>query len=173
MEQHYVKGAVTPARRKRILFAGSVLVVLVIGSAGLVYHKLSEKPVVPKNISRQLSFPVYYPDPKKLPAGYTLDTASFTSPEQGVVLYAVNYHGGKLVFSLQQKPSSADLEAFNQQRIPIHIEFTTKLGKAELGIIGNQAVVSLPTKDNLWIIVTGPQVLRERDIAPVIASLRR
>jgi hypothetical protein len=82
-----------------------------------------------------------------------LDVSSFNIPADNVVLYSLKYaQGNKLVFSIQHKPSNADISTFVNQRMPIRIEFSTKLGRASLGIIGQQAVVSLPTNDNLWIL---------------------
>jgi hypothetical protein len=152
-----------------------ILIILAAGSAGgWWYFTQRNTSPVPKNIQKAVSFPIYYPDPKKLPAGYSLDTSSFTSPSKDVIVYTVNYgQGNKLIFSVQPKPSIQDINDFNSHRIPIHIEFQTKLGIAELGVIGNQAVVSLPTNINEWLIITGPQNLRESDISPVLEILKR
>jgi hypothetical protein len=161
---------------KKFLFVASTLILIaMLGLTLLVDHQKSDQSVVspvPQNLTTSVSFPIYYPDPQKLPAGYSLDKTSFTSPTKNVVLYTVNYgQNKKLIFSLQPRPSDNDLKNFNTQRIPIHIEFQSNLGNAELGIIGNQAIVSLPTNDNLWIIVTGPQNLTEKQVAPVLNDL--
>jgi hypothetical protein len=155
-----------------------IIPLLIVASGILLFsHKQSSRVSVgsvPERIQALVNFPIYYPNSQKLPAGYSLDKTSFTSPAKDVVLYTISYdQNKKMVFSLQTKPSDNDLKTFNNQRIPVHIEFQTKLGKAELGIIGSQAIVSLPTNDNVWIIVTGPQNLTQAQVAPIIESLIR
>jgi hypothetical protein len=170
---------VTPAeikQRKHIHWPliGITICLLIILGGGAAFFLVRSHSPVPKSIAKQVDFPVYYPDQKKLPGGYSLNTTSFTSPDKGVVVYSVQYgQNDKLVFSEQPKPSNAELDNFNKQRIPIHVEFTTKFGKAELGIIGQQAVVNVLLKDNVWVIITGPQTLREKDVSPVIAALKK
>jgi hypothetical protein len=139
--------------------------------AGLLIYKTSSTSPVPKSIAKQVSFPVYYPDPKHLPTGYKLDATSFTIPDKDVVLYAVKYSRGQLAFSVQAKPSEAELKQFTSQRIPLHTNLKTDVGEAAIGAIGNQSVVSLPT-ENAWIIVTGPYATDQSKLANVLKALR-
>jgi hypothetical protein len=151
--------------------------VLVIGTAVgaiLIYMSANSSPV-PKSIAKQVNFPVYYPDQKKLPVGYLLSKTSFKSPQPGVVVYAVNYGNGKhLVFSVQRKPSDDELAAFVKNYIPIHRQILTLSGTATIGSINNQTVASLPTDHNTWIIMTGPMsIYATDDLANVLKAITK
>lgn len=163
----------TSAWKRKSLFAGMAgFILIVIIAGGVLYLINSHSSPVPSQLTKDVNFPIYYPDPKKLPAGYTLDRGSFTSPAPGVILYAVNYNGGKLIFSIQQKPSASELKSFNTQRIPLHTSLKTKVGEAVIGAIGNQSIVSLPTNSNAWIIVTAPYATDQAKLADVLNVLR-
>jgi hypothetical protein len=126
---------------------------------GLRERKKVDASPVPAHIQQVVKFPIYYPDPAKLPAGYHLNSQSFQSPQTGVVVYSVVYNNGqKMVFSLQAKPSTAELASFNKRYIPIHSQVLTLVGTATEGAINQQTVVSLPVdQSGTWIIVTAPQ----------------
>lgn len=143
-------------KNKKLLFIALALIVL--GAISSRYYMQRTKSPIPSNITKTVNFPLYYPNQKKLPVGYKLDTNSFQTPSQNVVVYSVIYSSQKkLVFSLQQKPSTDELASFNKQYLPIHRQVLTQVGTATEGAIGQQTVVSLPADtDNTWIIITGP-----------------
>lgn len=170
--QHIKRSKRSPGKRTLIISAAVIVIIAAVAGGVVAYQHFSPDKVVPEALAKQMSFPVYYPDPKKLPAGYTIDEKSFTSPEKDVILYAVDYNGGKLVFSVQPKPSSAELQAFNTQRIPLHTTLKTSVGTAVIGAISNQSIVSLPTNSNAWIIVTGPYATDSHRQADVLKALR-
>lgn len=142
---------------------------------GWFYMKNARSPI-PKNISQSVSFPIYYPDQKKLPQGYTLSLKSFTSPQKGVILYSVKYKGKKLVFSLQKKPSDNDIQSFYLNYIPLRNKMQTQLGQAEIGAYrsgGNlQTVVSLPTNKGTWLIITAPYDINQNQLKQILDSLK-
>lgn len=131
---------------------------------------------IPAYITKAVSFPLYYPMQKDLPAGYRLDLNSFKHPVQNGVVYAVvNDRGQKLIFSLQPKPSEGDLQNFTSSYIPLHNTYQTPSGQALLGAYktkeGTETFVSLPTNSNTWIIVTAPYNIDQTQLKQVLSSL--
>ncbi|MDB5182323.1 MAG: hypothetical protein JWO47_107 [Candidatus Saccharibacteria bacterium] len=134
---------------------------------------------VPKAIRASVNFPVYYPDQKKLPVGYTLDLHSFKNPHPNTLLYNVTYgNGKKLVFALQVKPSDDDIQSFYANLIPLRNKMDVPAGHAEIGAYNNggkidtQSVISLPTATNTWIIITGPGDIDQGQLKQVLTSIR-
>jgi hypothetical protein len=162
-------------RGKRLIY---LLILILLGIAGWgLYLFLSHRTVspVPKNIRQAVSFPIYYPDPKKLPASYTLDTKSFTAaPDKNGVAYWINYYSGKrLVFSVQPKPSDSELQNVNSNFIPIRIDYQTPVGQAEIGTYNNQTFVSLPIINGPWIVITAPADINHDHLKQILKSVRR
>lgn len=157
--------------RKKVL-SFIAIVILVIGAVlgGWVYSHRDTSPI-PKSIQKAVNFPIYYPDPKKLPAGYSLDINSFSTSGQAVV-YQVNNGSTKLVFSLQQKPSDQALQQFYTQHIPLHTTVQTVVGTATIGAIGTQTVVSLPTAKGSWILITAPGNYDQNKLKSILMSIR-
>jgi hypothetical protein len=164
-----------------------IIILLLIGAAAAGFwlhnrHTTTPMPAanspVPKTLAQSVNFPIYYPDPKKLPAGYVLDSASFAKPVSQGIKYSVNYDKDqKMVFSLQPKPPAADLQNFNTNYIPLRIDYPTAVGQAEIGAYNNhgktESLISLPTKTNTWIIITAPYNIDQAKLKQVISSLRR
>lgn len=155
-----------------------IFVVAAAAAAGWWYFTQRNTSPVPESIRKSVSFPVYYPDPKKLPAGYTLDTNSFKNPVKNGVTYNVNYGGGRVVFSVQAKPSATELDSFTASYIPLNNIYQTPVGQARLGAYNNggkiatETLVSLPTDKNVWIIVTAPYNINQDQLKEVLSSLR-
>jgi hypothetical protein len=173
--------------KKRRLVLLIVVLVLIIGAAGggIWYHRhhkavpapISTSPV-PKAVAQAVNFPIYYPDPKKLPAGYSLNSSSFTVAVKNGVSYSVSYgNGKKLVFSVQTKPSDAELQTFNSSYIPLRIDYQTPVGQAEIGAYNDhgkvETLVSLPTNTNAWIVITCPYDINQADLKQILSSLRQ
>lgn len=136
-------------------------------------HKRLPPDPVPLAIRQSVNFDIYYPDPAKLPAGYHLDTRSFSSNNLAVV-YRVNYgNGQKLVFSDQEKPSDGDIQQFYAKHMPLHINVSTSVGTAAIGIIGTKAVASLPTNSNSWLLVTAPSNFDSNVFARVLRTIQK
>ncbi len=168
-------------RRKGILIG---LMVLLLASAGIVlylwcpWHKnlqaTQKIPVVPAAISNGVSYKVYYPDPAKLPAGYTLVRSSFTMPVKNGVAYWVSYDNGKhIVFSVQSKPSDTELQTFNSNYIPLRNDYQTGVGQAEIGAYHNQTLVSLPATNGPWIVISAPQDISQDKLKQVLSSITK
>jgi hypothetical protein len=128
---------------------------------------------VPLSIRRNANFSIYYPDQAKLPAGYTLNTGSFKFADNTAVIYTVSYGANKkLTFSVQKKPADTIIQKFATGYIPLHTNVTTPTGTALVGAIGMQTVVSLPTKGNAWIIITGPSDTDQTRLTQVLRSIK-
>ena len=150
-----------------------ILILIIVGLSGFfIFH--AKRSAVPAYITKQVSFPIFIPDSKLLPPGYSLDKNSFSVQRHEAVIYTVSYpQNQRLNFSVQQKPSNDDLALFNKNYIPIHRQVLTLIGTATEGAIGNQTVVSLPTNDGSWVLITGPQnIYGTDDLARVLNAIR-
>jgi hypothetical protein len=180
----YKAGLGTKKRSERLISLALALLVVAGGITGAWMHwhhtaaqTTANTSPVPKSVAQAVNFPVYYPDPQKLPAGYTLNTNSFTSPVKNGVTYSVSYDNGKkIVFSIQVKPTDSELQTFNSSYIPLRIDYQTPIGQAEIGAYNNhgdtQTLVSLPTKTNSWIIITAPYNIDQGNLKKVLSSLK-
>jgi hypothetical protein len=159
-----------------VLGIASLLVLTGGGAGGWFFTHRSVSPV-PKNIQSAVSFPIYYPDQKKLPTGYTLDLQSFKVPQKNGVAYSVDYGlSQKLIFSVQPKPSNAELESFNASYIPLRNDYQTPVGKAEIGAYNSHGVleslISLPTNGSTWLIITAPYNVNQDQLKQVLQSIK-
>src|SRR5579884_1825970 len=81
------------------LYLALVVIGLVL-AAGLWLLTGGGSSPVPKNVRTAVNFDIYYPQPKKLPAGFRLDNSSFKLAQAGVVLFSVKRpDGSSLIFS--------------------------------------------------------------------------
>jgi len=162
---------------KRVIYTViSLIIISLLSWGGITAYKHLHKPApppdpVPLSIRDDVNFTVYYPDQRKLPAGYNLDTGSFTSNNLAVV-YKVNYRNNTLVFSIQQKPSTPHIQAFYAKNLPLHNNVNTSIGTAAVGVIGTQTFASLPTNGNAWIIITGPPNTDQAKLAEVLQAIK-
>jgi hypothetical protein len=148
-----------------------MLALFIGGGTWLYVHKNSSP--VPKAIRQSVDFPVYYPDPKKLPSGYTLNLSSFKTPIKNGVTYSVSYGNGKqLVFSVQPKPSPAELQTFDGNYLPLKTTYQTPVGQAEIGAYNLKTLVSLPTSSSTWIIITAPPNINQGQLKQVLSSIK-
>lgn len=167
-----------PKRNQKPIYISIAILILIVAAGGwFVFHKTSSQAPaktspVPQNIKQAVSFPIYYPDAKKLPAGYTFNPASF-STGSGAVEFTVTNGGQKIAFTEQAKPSAQDLQNFASSRIPLHININTPVGTALLGAIGNNSVVSLPTNGSTWLLAFAPSNLSQTSLEAVLNSLTR
>ena len=165
-------------KKKRFLVLVIALVTLIGGGVGGWLYSHSSTSPVPQSINKQINFPIYYPDAKRLPSGYVLDKNSFRSPQKGVVIYSVIYDSNKkIVFSVQQKPSDSIIQDFYANSIPLRNHFNISLGDLEIGAFGSGktlgTVASLTTKDGSWLIVTAPGDINQLQLEQVMNSLKR
>jgi hypothetical protein len=152
----------------------ALLLIIIIGVAGtLAYWGRTASPV-PKTISQSVTFPIYYPDPNKLPAGYTLDLRSFSAPVKNGVTYWVNYgKGSRIVFSIQQKPSENELQTFAGNYLPLEIPYQTPVGLAEIGAYNLKTLVSLPTNGSAWVVITAPPNIDQGQLEQILSIMKK
>ena len=153
--------------------------ILVCVGAGLALTRHTDKKqplqevVIPTSISKQVAFPIYYPDPAKLPAGYILDKDSFSTNGQ-VVVYGVTYSTDKkIAFTLQNKPSADKLATFYKNQLQLRTETQVPLGTVAFGTLTNQRFMSLPTKTETWLIATAPLDTDPKVLVQIIENLKQ
>jgi hypothetical protein len=169
------KTAPSKWRRRRIFVSGGTLLVLFVGVTIFVQQQISADGPVPSDVSKAVNFSVYYPNQSKLPAGYTLDDASFRLADTNVIVYSVRKNGEQLVFSETQTPDTSIVDKFTSSYIPLHNTISTKLGKAAMGAAGQgtnlKTIVSLPISNGPWLIVTAPANTKQSDMRQILQSL--
>lgn len=143
----------------------------------LVGHASGPDPV-PASIRQSVPFTVYYASSAKLPEDCNTDVSSFSTPQTGVVLFAVVCSEGKLVISEQQQPARGDLQKFYASLMPRHQPLRTSSGTAQVGLLINgtdiQNAASLPVgRSGPWIIVTASPSVTPQHLRQVVESLRR
>jgi hypothetical protein len=156
----------------KLIVVGLIVIAALLLGLYLITHPSSKViSPIPFRISQSVDFPVYYPINQKLPAGYSLQTNSISSNNQAV-LYAVSGpHGQNLSFSVQRKPAASSIQNFYTQHLPLHTTLNTAVGLATIGAIGSQAIVSLPTTGNAWVIITAPANINQPILDQIIKSL--
>ena len=156
----------------------TVVVLVILLGAAIIYYfiqKNGDNNTLPYPISQQtaglLGFDIYYPNQKLLPQGYTLNKNSFSDNDQAII-YTVSYgNNQKIVFSDQAKPSTDDLETFVAKNMPLSATYQTAVGKATIGAINAQSVVSLPTNTNAWLIITAPGNINQNQLNQLLNSI--
>jgi hypothetical protein len=150
----------------------AILAIVIIGLVILGFKAFAPAPDPVPLVARQaVTFPIYYPLHSELPAGYSLDTTSFSATNQ-VVIYAIyGGSGQKINVSVQAKPSTAQISYFNSQIIPKHAQFTTKLGTVTMGSVGSQEIASLPTNGHSWILLNASTNINQIQLKQVIKAL--
>jgi len=163
--------------KKKIIILVVILAILIVGGVGAWFYEHRYISPIPKSVQQSVNFPIYYPEQKKLPFGYTFNLKSFSNPRQNILLYAVDYGvGQKVVFSLQKKPSDEQINNFYTYNMPLTIPLNTSVGQARIGLAGQppnrKTIASLPTSDGVWILATAPDNINQNQFDQVIKSLR-
>lgn len=146
--------------RGRFLFLFGVIGVILI--VVIAFSGPSQSPI-PKSILSSVSFPVYYPDPGRIPAGYSLDSKHIERINPGVVILFIS-RGAEaqyVVISEEANPGSPVINHFLADNIPLHSNLSTPLGTAAIGAYNDgreeRTVISLPViNGGPWIIATAP-----------------
>jgi hypothetical protein len=168
------------AKKRWFLWPAVLLLIAAVALGAWLHWHNTPKPIavntspVPAAVAQAVNFPIYYPDPQKLPPGYQLDLNSFRSPVKNGAAYTVRYGDGKkMVFSVQAKPSDSELQTFKSSDIPLRIDYQTPLGLAEIGAYHSQTLVSLPVDGGPWIVITAPPDINQDQLKAVLRSLRQ
>lgn len=172
------EAAAPPRRRKlrrKALLTGFVVILLLM--AAIAWLSRQNDPV-PGDVRQAVDFPVYYPDPSALPAGYHLAGNSFrTAPGGAVVFQVITGDGQRLSFSEQPAPDSGVIDKFISSYIPLHTPLATPVGQAEIGAAGSgshiETVASLPVNHGPWLIMTGPANGNQPALQQVLKALKK
>jgi hypothetical protein len=123
---------------------------VVVSGAVFATTKLVRHNPIPKSISDQVGFPLYYP--ARLPKGFTIDKSSFSYGNK-VVAFVIRSGDKKIFVTEQTKPAGFDFDKFYLQKLDQETEFLTPIGKAASGVVNsNVRVVSLLT-DQTWVFI--------------------
>jgi hypothetical protein len=166
-----------PSRSKKLWLAVLLVLLIGAGTAAFIFFKPEKKPVytgtVPQAIAQAVNYKVYYPEAAKLPAGYHLDNNSFKNPVKNGVAYTVSYGQAQhLVFSVQPKPSDAELQSFIANYIPLKLDFQTSLGQGSIGAYQGKTLASLPLINGPWVVVTAPPDVNQDHLKQILRSLK-
>lgn len=163
----------TSSRRGLNAAVTLTVVAILVGGGWLGYQHFRVSSPVPANVRSSVPFPVYYPDAKKLPAGFTFDPTAITATNQ-VIVYTIKYTTGKqLAITEQVKPTDDQLKDFATKQLPLNTTVAIPAGTATIGAIGMQTVISLPTHDNTWLLITGPSSIKPAELKQFLQSLRK
>ena len=153
-------------------YALGIIVLAVIGVGFLYFHQRSVTyDPVPLNVRTAVPFNIYVPDPAKLPAGYSLDTQSFSTGNDAVVYKIHGLNGQAIIVTVQQKPSNDAIQAFYKAHMPLSIPISTNVGSAALGALNSETVVSLPTSTNAWLLMTAPSDVNQAQLKQVTQAM--
>lgn len=162
-------------RDTRYLFAVGVAIgLMIILQLALLGHKgsvIATPDPIPLSIRQSAGFSLYYPDPTKLPAGYSLDKNSISLSQQAVLLIVTNAKQQRIIMTIQKKPSDAAIQTFYRVHMPLTLPISTDIGPAAQGDLNNETVVSLPTSADAWILATAPLNVNQQQMAQVMKSL--
>jgi len=168
-------------KKRRIFNRWSILfvVILIIISGAVSYYLLvykKQNSALPYPLSKQtqglLGFDIYYPDQNLLPDGYQINMNSFSYSDQ-TVIYSVSYgNGQKILFSIQSKPTDAQIAQFYAKNMPLRTTYTTPNGTATVGAINGRSVISLPTKTNAWILATAPGNINQDSFKQTVSAIK-
>lgn len=161
---------------RKLLF--SLILICLIAAGGGAAWRLAKPPAspVPADIKSAVHFPIYYPEQKKLPAGYTLDASSFQQQESGVVIYNISHGGQHLSISEEAQPAQNVIDGFIKNYIPLHNAYPAKLGQVLIGAYGKASdlhtLASLPVNNGPWLLISAPSDTKQSDLVQIVQALK-
>ncbi len=135
---------------KILTYIAASLLVVVIGGLVLLASQHKTTGPFPASVRKQASFALYYPT--ELPAGWDVDQHSIGGNSQAVTYGITSNKSTKFAVSIQAIPADFDFTVFKKKFFSTD-EFTTKIGSALVGEVGNSLVASIRTNDNSWILI--------------------
>jgi len=139
-----------------IILAGCLIATIIVSLILIVRHS-GESPASPftaKTLAAN-NFSLYYPT--RLPSGYSIDDASVSAPESGVVVYTIKSKTGKKIYiSEQARPAAFDFGGYYKKFHGLTEHIMTS-GTIATGYIddGQTAVGSLVI-GKTWVFVNTP-----------------
>ena len=116
-------------------------------------------------------FDLYYP--KSLPGGYSTNQSSVTSPQAGVVVFAMQSpQGGKLYMSQEARPAAFDFGGYYKNFTDLQEDVTPKGTIAAGHINDGQTTIGSLATNGTWILAntTDPRVT-PADMVSLLKSL--
>lgn len=154
---------------RRPLVAAAVL--LVLGSSviafSLIHKPSTDTSPLPASLVSQLSYPVYYPDPAKLPAGYQY-AGNSANVSEGVLLYELSNQEKKIVVVTHPSPG----RNVGLQGVVGFDPFETPLGTAYVGKQKTGPSAILDTGKSM-INISGSRDIPQDVINTVVRHLRQ
>lgn len=145
------------------------VVVLIAGAGSYYYFVMRSSSPIPKNISQQAVYPLYYP--KKMPQGYIIDKKSFKYEQRQVSYTLTASKQPKILVTIQPKPATLDLDEFTNN-LPGKIGVLTPYGTAAVGISGPSKIGSLVSGD-VWIFITTTNKVSDQNMKTIVSSLQQ
>lgn len=142
------------ATRKSLVAAGIIVVSLACAVAAAMFWFRSPPPIVPNSVAEKVLFPVYAP--AYLPAGYTIDTKSFSTDNTAVLIFqATNTAGANIAITEEATPSAFDFNSFYTANLS---NITNLVGLPYVTVAGvlksnSRTILSVNT-GKTWIIMT-------------------
>ena len=157
--------------KKRWPYILSAIIILAVAASAVLYFRASaiHNPV-PIAVQKSVPFTIYFPNQKKLPAGYNLDIRSFSASSEAVV-YAITYGPGKnIAITAQQKPDNAAIQSLYSQ-VASRTTISTPAGTATVGSLNGKAFAGIPTKTGVWLLATAPASINTGQFKAVLQTL--
>jgi hypothetical protein len=182
LEQNGIQDIVAPRGERRFrlwrspvfrIRAIALILIFLIAVGGTIFSVVHHTSPISEVIKKQVKFDVYYPDPAKIPAGYSVDYSDISVTPQALI-YTINGHALlKLFVSEQTKPPEVQLHYFYTNQMQLHTDIKTNVGTAAVGAIGAQTVVSLPTNTNTWLLISANQPETAASLRQILVAFRR
>ena len=149
----------------------TVLVLGILGGAGAwAYPKYAHKNPFPADIRSSAAVGLFYP--QKLPAGYTINSASIHL-ENGVLTYNANNGSLRVVFTTQPIPTAFDYPAFKQKYLNNAQQISTVYGQAAVGQNQGRSLGSLVSGNSWFILSTNNAQISQDNLRLIINSLKK
>jgi hypothetical protein len=150
----------------------ALVLICLLAVSATIFSLVHHTSPISEVIKKQVKFDVYYPDPTKIPAGYSVDYSDISVTPQALI-YTINGPALlKLFVSEQTKPPEVQLHYFYTNQMQLHTDVKTNVGTAAVGAIRAQTVVSLPTNTNTWLLISANHSETAASLRQILVSLR-
>jgi hypothetical protein len=165
-EQDGAKAEVPAAKKQSPWPAvlGTVIILLLLAGGALAILHFKPHPPLPKTVSSQADFPLFYPKP--LPGTYTLQKDS-PKYNEAVIYYELNNQDGKAMkISEQARPADVTSDSLLNGR-----EVSTNYGKAKV-VTAEKETTALLFTDKTMVFIRVANPIASSDIDQMLLALR-
>jgi hypothetical protein len=155
-----------------VMIAAAAIALLGAGAFCLYYFLSSQRDPIPQSISKQVNFPLYYPD--TLPKNWKLDKSSFyVDTNNNIVGYLLRGPIGNLNITIQPVPAAFDFNGFYTQRLHNTVQFLTPLGQGAIGKSNQQLLVGSLVTTSSWVLASPSSAsVTQTDIQFILSHLQ-